>query len=63
MDVHAHSCLASFTEREICNHFGREKTHQNINKSEEKPQKVLIVASFEGDNERAQYPSLKNIFI
>ena len=35
----------------------------NFNKSEEKPQKVLIVASFEGDDYKAKYASFKNIFI
>ena len=46
--------------------YGREKTHQKVSsstKSEEKPQKVHIVASTEGDDERAQYPSFKHIFI
>ena len=46
--------------------FDREKTHQKVStstKSDEKPQKVHIVASTEGDNERAQYPSFKHIFI
>ena len=37
--THTHSCLASFPEREICNHFGREKTHQNINKKWRKTSK------------------------
>ena len=37
-------------------------TLQQIN-SEEKPHKVLIVESFEGDNEKAQYAYFKHIFI
>ena len=35
----------------------------NFKKSEEKAQKVLIVASFEGEDEKAQYTSFKHIFI
>ena len=46
MDVH--------TDRDLQSRFGREKNSSkglNFNESEEKPQKVLIVASFEGDDE------------
>ena len=42
--------------------FRREKTPQKVQtstKTEEKPQKVLIVASFEGDDEKAQYASFQ----
>ena len=49
MDVHN-------THRDLQSRFGREKTHQNFKtstESEEKPQKVLIVASFEGDDEKS----------
>ena len=35
----------------------------NFNRNEEKPPKVLIVASFKGDDEKAQQASVKNIFI
>ena len=38
------------------------KVYSSTN-SEEKPQKVLIVESFEGDDEKAQYASFKHIFI
>ena len=52
---------------EICNHvFPREKNLSkglNFKKSEVKPLKVLIVASFEGEDEKAQYASFKHIFI
>ena len=61
-----HTQLASYTQREICNHVLREKTPQKVQtstKTEEKPQKVLIAASFEGDDEKAQYASFKNNFI
>ena len=35
----------------------------NFKKSEEKPLKVLIVESFEGDDEKAHYANFKHIFI
>ena len=35
----------------------------NFKKSEEKPLKVLIVESFEGDDEKAHYANFKYIFI
>jgi len=46
--------------------FWGEKTHQKVStstKSEENLQKVLIVALFKGDNEKAQYSSFKHILI
>ena len=56
MDVHTHT-HSSHTHREICNHvlegkkiIKRFKLEQKVKK---KPQKVLIVASFEGDDEKA----------
>ena len=64
MDVHTHT-LATNTER-FAIRFWKEKTHQKVytsTKSEEKPQKVLIVASFDGDDEKAQYASFKQIFL
>ena len=56
--MHKHTDLQS--------HFGREKssTGLHFNKySKEKPQKVLILESFEGDNEKVQYANFKHIFI
>ena len=38
-------------QREFCNHSS---IGLNFNSNEEKPQKVLIVASFKGDDEKAQ---------
>ena len=56
MDVHTHT-HTSYTGRDICNHVlegkklnKRFKLQQKVKK---KPQKVLIVASFEGDDEKA----------
>ena len=60
--------LELYTQREICNHvlegkklIKRFKLQQKLN--EEKPQKVLIIASFEGDDEKAYYASFKHVFI
>ena len=46
------------TQREICNHVleGKKNSSKGLNfnkKVKKKPQKVLIVASFEGDDEKA----------
>ena len=52
--------------RDLQSRFSREKNSSkglNFKKSEEKTLKVLIVASFEGDDEKAQYASFKHIFI
>jgi len=64
MDVHTHTHtqLASYTHREICNHVLEGKRLLKRIKLE-KPQKVLNVASFEGDDEKAQYARFKNSFI
>ena len=45
--------LSTHKHRDLQSRFGREKTHTSTN-SEEKPQKVLIAASFEGHDEKAQ---------
>ena len=63
MDVNTHT---RYTQRKICNHVLEGKNSSkdmNFKKSEEKAQKVLIVSSFEGEDEKAQYTSLKHIFI
>ena len=36
---------------------------KNFNKSEEQTQKVVIGASFEGDDEKAQYASLTHLHL
>ena len=51
--THTHTC---YTLREICNHVLE-------GKKKKKPEKVVIVASFEGDGEKAQYSSFKHIFL
>ena len=56
MDVHTHP-HSSHKHKEICNHDhvleGKNSSKGlNFNKSEEQSQKVPIVASFEGDNEK-----------
>ena len=58
MDVHTHTHnLATHIDRFAIT-FWKGKTPQK-EKSEEKPQMVLIVASFQGDDEKAQYASFK----
>ena len=65
MDVHTHTLA---THREICNHFLEEKKLikkfklQQIVKKNQKKYSSYI-ASFEEDNEKAQYASFKLIFI
>ena len=64
MDVHTHTHTHTHThsshkDRDICNHVLEGKKRN----SEEKPHKVLIVESFERDDEKAQYASFKHIFI
>ena len=62
MDVHTHTQLASYTHREICNHVLERKKIVKKFKLEQKmkknPQKALIVASFKGDDEKAQYATI-----
>ena len=62
MDTHT-----SYTHTEICNQVleGKKQIKRfTFNKKwKKKTQKVLIVASFEGDDEKAQYPSFKHVFI
>lgn len=63
MDTHT-----SYTHTEICNQVleGKKqikKIHLQQKVKKKKTQKVLIVASFEGDDEKAQYPSFKHVFI
>ena len=59
MDVHTHTHTHTHTntQREICNHVLEGKNSSkglNFNKKvKKKPQKVLIVVSFEGDDEKA----------
>ena len=62
MYTHTHS---SHKHRDICNHVLEGKNSPKgftSTNSEEKPQKVLITP-FEGDDEKAQYASFKDIFI
>ena len=64
MDVHTHS---SHTQRDLQSRFGREKTHQRFKLQQivKKNLKRYLsnLASFEEDNEKAQYASFKHIFI
>ena len=63
MGVHTQS---SHKHTEICHHVlvGKKSSKGlNFNNSEEKPHKVLIVESFEEDDEKAQYASFKHILI
>ena len=54
------------TQREICNHVLEGKKLMKrfkLQQKEKKTQKVLIIAFFEGDDEKAQYASFKHIVI
>ena len=65
-DTHTH-ILCSYRQKEICNHVleGRKIIKRFIlqQTTEEKLQKILIVESFEGDDEKAQYANFKHIYI
>ena len=65
MDEHTHTSY--FTERFATIKFRQGKNSSkgfNFNKKwRKKPQKVHIVTSIEGDDERAQYASFKHTFI
>ena len=66
VDTHTHThTLATHTERFAITFWKGENssTGETSTNSEDKPQKVLIVASFEGDDEKAQYASFKHIFV
>ena len=61
MGVHTQS---SHKHTEICHHVlvGKKSSKGlNFNNSEEKPHKVLIVESFEEDDEKAQYANFKHM--
>ena len=60
MYTHTHT-LATHIDRFAIT-FWKGKNPQK-EKSEEKSQMVLILASFEGDDEKAQYASFKHIFM
>ena len=63
MGVHKHTPA---TNTQICNHVLEGRNHLQVYTStnrEEKPHKVLIIESFEGNNEKVQYANFKHIFI
>ena len=65
MDEHTYTLATSQRDLQQSS-FGREETHQKAStstKSEEKPQKIHIIAPIEGDDAKAQYASFKHIFI
>ena len=67
MDVHTHThTLATRTQRFAITFWKGKNTWKSLKfnkKSEERSQKVLTVASLEGDDEKAQYASFKHVFI
>ena len=61
---HRRKCNDSL--RDLQSRFFKEKNSSKglkFKKNEEKPLKVPIVASFEGDDEKAQYASFKQTFV
>ena len=65
MGVHTHT-HTSHNHTEICSRVLEGKNHPKVytsTNSEEKSHKVLIVESFEGDDEKAQYANFKHVFI
>ena len=58
MKTHTHPHYTSYTQRDLQSCFGREKLIKRYckliqQKVKKKPQKALIVGSFEGNNEKA----------
>ena len=67
MQTHTHTySVATDRKRFAITSWKEKKSSKGLyfnKKSEEKLQKILIVESFEGDDEKAQYANFKHIFI
>ena len=63
--THTHNTPATNSKRFAFTFWKRKNSSKGLNltKSEEHPQKLLIVASFEEDDEKAQYAFFKHILI